>query len=67
MELKEINAKKRIGDYDMVAKMLGLSKENVRRTLKRPKAKRYASAAQAMAKVITSREALLEASKKDHF
>lgn len=65
MELKEINAKKRVGDYYVAAQMLGLSKENLRRTLKRPKAKRHASVAQAMAKVIAAREALLEVSKKN--
>ncbi len=64
MDLKEINAKKRVGDYDVVAKMLGLGKENVRRTLKRLNAKRHASVAQAMARVITAREALIKESTK---
>ena len=67
MDLKEIIAKKRQGDYEIAAQILGIRMENVRKVLKRPKAKRHASVAQAMAKVIAAREALLEASKKDHF
>lgn len=62
MDLKEIIAKKKVGDYDVAATMLALSKENVRKILKRPNAKRHASVADAMSKVITAREALIKES-----
>lgn len=64
MDIKEINEKRRVGDYEVAAKMLGISRENVRKHLNRPRARRHAAVVEAMGKVIANREALINESAK---
>lgn len=59
MELNEIMAKKRAGDYDLVAQMVGLKRDNVRKSLQRTESMRHKTVVNAFARVIEAREALL--------
>lgn len=56
MTIQEIIKKKRIGDNKMVAEILGLSPENVKKILRRPRAKRHKIVLEVFEKLIVSRE-----------
>jgi hypothetical protein len=59
MELTEIKAKKRVGDYDIVSEMVGIGRDNVRKSLQRTDGKWHTRVVEAFTKLIQSREALL--------
>lgn len=62
MELKEILAKKKIGDGSLVAEMTGLGYDNVIKSLKRPGSKRHEKVKYCFAQVIEAREKLIKKS-----
>lgn len=59
MDTSEINAKKRSGDYILVGQMLGMTRHNVRMTLKRVRAKKHEKVKACFAQVIEAREKLI--------
>mgnify|MGYP007112387282 CR=1 FL=1 len=66
MNREEINEKKQVGDFRTAANMLGLTYANTRILWQRPNAKRYPQLEAAMAKIIKSREELLEEVTNQH-
>ncbi|WP_027471609.1 hypothetical protein [Saccharicrinis fermentans] len=57
---EQIFKKKRAGDYDEVAKILGLTRDNVRMTLKRPNAKKYNRVMGVLRRIVELRETMQE-------
>ena len=53
------------GDYSTVGKMLGMSRQNVEVTLRRPDARRHQEVQAALKKVIEARERLINEHKKE--
>jgi hypothetical protein len=63
MTRKEIMEKKRPGDYQLAAEMLGMTKGNVIQTFYRPKSKRFKMVCDAFIKISENREALVKSNK----
>lgn len=67
MEISEIKQKIVVGDMKLAAHIAGITHGNARMALKRVGSKYHERVKAAFMKIIANREALLEASKKDHF
>ncbi len=63
METSAIKQKIVRGDLVIVGKMLGITRQNAKVALKRVGSKRHEAVKQALAKVVASREALINESK----
>lgn len=67
MEISEIKHKIVNGDLKLAAHIVGITPDNAHVAMKRVGSKYHERVKAAFMKIIANREALLEASKKDHF
>ena len=67
MEISEKKQKIVRGDLLLAGQMVGITRKNAQAALKREGSKYHERVKAAFMKIIANREALLEASKKDHF
>ncbi len=66
MTREEILTKKKPGDWELIGKMLGISSDNARMRFNRPGTKHYKSVYDALCKLITTRDHLVQSHRDEN-